>query len=137
MVNDGYSVDRSSNRRRFMRFQFTALFATCMDFLLTILLKETGGLHYSLAVGCGAMAGAITAFTINRYWVFRSLEKHPVEQVLRYIVVAAGSVILNTAGTFLVTEIFQFPYLISKAVISIIIGFTYSYYFSKRFVFYA
>jgi len=138
MVTEGFSGDRGSNNRRsFIRFQLTALLATSVDFLITMIFKETMNLHYSLAVASGAAAGAITAFTINRYWVFRSLGKHPVEQAIRYLLVAAGSVMLNTAGTFIVTETLAFQYLISKAIVSIIIGFTYSYYFSKRFVFHA
>ncbi len=138
MVSESFSGDRSSNnRRRFIRFQLTALLATSVDFSITIVFKELLDLHYSLAVALGATSGAITAFLINRYWVFKSLENHPFEQAIRYILVAGGSVVLNTAGTFLFTEVFTFPYLISKAVVSIIIGFTYSYYFSKRFVFYA
>jgi putative flippase GtrA len=138
MVTGNHSGNRSeNNRRRFLRFQLTALLATSVDFLVTIFLKEVIGIHYPYAVAYGAAAGAITAFTVNRYWVFKSLEKHPVGQAARYLLVALGSVILNTAGTFAVTELFSFQYLISKAIVSIIIGFTYSYYFSKRFVFYA
>jgi putative flippase GtrA len=120
-----------------MRFQLTALLATTVDYIMTIFLKEVVQFDYRLAVFCGATAGAITAFTFNRYWVFRSLEKHPLSQALRYAVVAGGSVILNTAGTSAITEIFSLQYLVSKAIMSIIIGFTYSYYFSRRFVFYA
>ena len=127
----------TGNLKRFFRFQLTALLATSVDFFLTIVLKENFHLYYATAVAGGACAGAITAFTINRYWVFRSLENHPVGQLFRYFLVAFGSVLLNTAGTYLFTEGFQTSYLVSKAIVSLIIGFTYSYYFSKRFVFYA
>ena len=123
--------------KKFMRFQLTAVMATTIDFLVTILLKEKFGIYYSAAVAFGASAGAITAFSINRYWVFRSLELHPIVQGLRYLLVAAGSIFLNTIGTYLLTEYFHIPYLISKATIALILGFTYSFYFSKRFVFYA
>lgn len=120
----------------FLRFQLTAIIATAVDFLMTIFLKEALNVYYPYAVGGGAVSGAITAFTINRYWVFKSLETHPVKQAFRYMLVMSGSVILNTAGTYLVTEKFNFQYLISKAIIGLIVGFTYSYHFSKRFVFY-
>jgi putative flippase GtrA len=127
----------TGNWKRFLRFQLTAIVATTVDFLVTIILKEKAGLNYSLAVACGAGTGAITAFSINRYWVFRTLEKHPFEQGLRYLLVAAGSVLLNTAGTFVLTESTYLPYIVSKGIVALIIGFSYSYYFSKRFVFYA
>jgi putative flippase GtrA len=125
------------NKKKFLRFQLTAIIATTADFLVTIGLKEIYEVNYSLAVAIGATAGAITAFTINRYWVFKALELHPLEQGMRYLFVAMGSVILNTTGTWMLTEFFQFPYIVSKAIIALIVGFTYSYYFSKRFVFYA
>jgi putative flippase GtrA len=138
MVKNIESADKTAeNKKSFFRFQITALLATSIDFSVTILFKEILGFHYSLAVAIGATCGAVTAFTINRYWVFRALEKHPAEQAFRYMLVAAGSVVLNTAGTYLVTETLRSPYLVSKAVTAMVIGFTYSYYFSKRFVFYA
>lgn len=126
-----------NNNKKFLRFQLTAIIATCIDFLFTIILKEIFQLNYSIAVAIGATFGAITAFSVNRYWVFRSIETHPVEQGLRYLLVAAGSIALNTAGTYFLTELTYFPYIVSKAIVALVVGFTYSYYFSKRFVFYA
>jgi putative flippase GtrA len=138
MVREQFSGGTTEdNKRRFLRFQLTALLATTIDFLVTIFLKEQTPVHYSTAVAFVATCGSITAFTINRYLVFRSLGKHPAEQAFRYILVAVGSILLNTGGTYLLTEALHLPYLVSKAITSIIIGFTYSYYFSKRFVFYA
>lgn len=126
-----------NNNKKFLRFQLTAIIATGIDFLFTIILKEIFHLNYSIAVAIGATFGAITAFSVNRYWVFRSMETHPVEQGLRYLLVAAGSIALNTAGTYFLTELTYFPYIVSKAIVALVVGFTYSYYFSKRFVFYA
>jgi putative flippase GtrA len=126
----------SRNINKFLRFQLSALMATAIDFLITFLLKENLHFYYTWAVAIGASAGAITAFTANRYWVFKSLHRHPIEQGIRYFLVASGSIMLNTAGTYLFTEAFHLQYLVSKAIAALIIGFTYSYYFSKRFVFY-
>ena len=138
MVTDsGKKYLVKENTKKFLRFQLTAILATTIDFLTTIILKEIFKMPYPMAVALGAGAGAFTAFSINRYWVFRSIEKHPFGQLLRYLIVAFGSILLNTAGTFLLTENLHLPYLISKAIVALIIGFTYSYYFSKRFVFYA
>lgn len=138
MVGIGEENGNGSGKiNKFLRFQLTALTATSIDFLVTFLLKEKIHLYYAWAVAVGAGTGAFTAFTINRYWVFQSLHRNPIDQGIRYLVVAAGSIILNTAGTYIITETFYFPYLISKAMIALILGFTYSYYFSKRFVFHA
>lgn len=125
----------SGSINKFLRFQMSALIATAVDFLVTLLLKEKFQIFYAWAVAGGATSGACTAFTINRHWVFQTTHKHPVAQGLKYLIVAGGSVVLNTSGTYLFTELFSWPYLISKAVVALIIGFTYSYYFSRRFVF--
>src|SRR5688572_4172540 len=111
-MNTGKQAE--SNKRSFLRFQVTALLATCVDFAFTIFFKEIVDFHYSVAVAMGATMGAITAFSLNRYWVFRAHEKNPVEQAVRYIIVAGGSIVLNTAGTYIVTESFNSPYLVSK-----------------------
>lgn len=123
-------------RNTFFRFQITALFATAVDFFMTILLKEKFQWYYTLAVCGGASAGAMTAFMLNRFWVFQAYQSRAIHQGIRYIFVAIGSIALNTSGTYIFTEWFNCPYLISKAVVAVIIGFTYSYYFSRRFVFY-
>lgn len=126
-----------TRKQRFFKFQLTALIATSIDFLTTILFESLFGFHYSLAVAIGATFGAVTAFTMNRTWVFSSMQTHPAKQAFKYLMVVAGSILLNTVGTYLLTESTMLTYLISKAVVSLLVGFTYSYYFSKRFVFYA
>ena len=126
-----------TKNRHFLRFQLTALLATTIDFAITIVFESMVGFHYSLAIALGATFGAMTAFFINRFWVFSSMKTHPAEQAMKYFLIVAGSIFLNTTGAYLLTETTMLTYLISKAIVSIIIGFTYSYYFSKRFVFYA
>ena len=121
---------------RFLRFQLSALTATMVDFSMTIIFKNIFGLHYTTAVALGAFCGAITAFLINRFWVFSATENHLAKQAFKYSAVVLGSIFLNTAGTYLLTESMMLTYLLSKAIVALIVGFTYSYYFSKRFVFY-
>ena len=126
-----------TKNQSFLKFQLTAVIATSIDFLMTILFERFIGFHDSRAVAMGATCGAITAFIINRKWVFSSMGTHPAKQAFKYSLVVAGSILLNTGGTYLLTESTMLTYLISKAIVSILVGFTYSYYFSKRFVFYA
>jgi putative flippase GtrA len=133
--NDERDANSSRDLNKFLRFQLSALLATAVDFLFTFLLKEELHVYYTWAVAGGAIAGATTAFTANRYWVFKSLQRHMVDQGFRYFIVASGSIVLNTACTYFFTEAFYMQYLVSKAIAALIIGFTYSYYFSKRFVF--
>lgn len=119
----------------YLKAQITALLATTVDFTITILLAEWLKVWYLEAVAAGAACGAITAFLLNRSWVFRAQEKALHFQALRYLLVAAGSWFLNTGGVYLLTETTGISYLVSKSLVSIIVGLTYNYMLAKRFVF--
>jgi putative flippase GtrA len=119
----------------YLRAQFTALLATAADFSVTIVLKEIAGLWYLYAVGIGAATGAILAFLLGRNWVFRSVSRSVHSQALRYILVASVSWFLNTTGVWFLTEFPAIPYLYSKLFVSVIIGLTFNFILTKRFVF--
>ncbi|REK48609.1 MAG: GtrA family protein [Bacteroidetes bacterium] len=134
---ESLAVDHAHNGglRRFLRAQVTALGATSMDFTATIVLSEILGFWYLHAVGAGAALGAMTAFILSRSWVFGRGEKPVQVQAFRYILVAAGSWILNTGAVFVFTELTSVNYLVIKTLVSITIGISYNYFLAKRFVF--
>jgi putative flippase GtrA len=119
----------------YLRSQFAALFATIADFSITIFLKEIIGIWYLIAVGIGAGVGAITAFFLNRNWVFKTGSRSIRVQAFRYGLVSGGSWVLNTGGVYLLTESTGISYIYSKVIVSIFIGLSYNYIMAKRFVF--
>ena len=121
--------------RRYLRAQGVALLATGLDFLVTLALREGAGLFYALAVFAGATCGAVTAFLLNRHWVFRAGQLPAGGQLLRFLLALGGSVLINTGGTYLVTEITGLHYLLSKMLVAVAVGLTYSYMVLKHFVF--
>src|SRR5258706_6346770 len=96
---------------KYLCTQLVAIIATGVDFTATILFKEVFGFNYVIAVGISAACGAITAFMLNRHWVFKAFHSPILHQAFRYLVALGGSVLLNTAGTFMLTETFGLPYL--------------------------
>jgi putative flippase GtrA len=122
-------------KSRYIRAQLVALSATGIDFALTLFTKEILGMYYVVAAGIGALCGACTAFLLNRTWVFDAGNGRARSQVLRYLVALAGSAVLNTSGTYLVTEQFHSHYVVSKILVALLIGTTYSYFILKFFVF--
>ncbi len=120
---------------KYFHTQVVALIASAIDFAVTIFLKEIGGFNYVAAVGLGACCGAVTAFMLNRHWVFKAFHSHILHQALRYIIASGGGVLLNTSGTYALTETFGLPYLLSKTLVSLVIGLTYSFYVVRSFVF--
>jgi len=119
----------------YLRSQLSALLATVTDFVVTIICKEGIEIWYVHSVAIGAAVGALTAFLLNRNWVFKVQDKSVKQQALRYVLVAGGSWLLNISGVYLLTESIGISYLYSKVVVSILIGLSFNFILAKRFVF--
>jgi len=119
----------------FIRAQASSLIATLVDFLATILLVELFKVHYVPAGIAGAMAGALTNFSINRQWAFRLKKESVQKQSMRYAVVWAGSLLLNTLGLYTLTHFFKIKYIVSKIITALIVGMGFNYVLQKNYVF--
>ena len=119
----------------FFRAQVTALLATATDFGIMILLKEGLGLWYMFAVVIGTLAGGFVGFMLGRYWAFISTEVKSIKQAKKYLVVMAGSFILNVGGVFLMVDFFHFQYIFAKVIVAIIVGIGFNFFLQRYFVF--
>jgi putative flippase GtrA len=121
--------------KSFTRAQVASVAATAVDFGLLFFLTEFLHVWYVISVAVGAAAGAVTNFLINRHWSFEATHGHWKGQAVRYAVVSAGSMLLNTGGTWAVTEWGHIPYGFSVVAVSIAVGFAYNYPLQRKFVF--
>lgn len=121
--------------KTFSRSQLAALAATVVDFGTLTAWVELLHQFYAYGVAIGASMGAVTNFTINRYWSFEAHTKPLGRQAFRYALVSAGSLLLNTGGVYLVTEYLGFYYLYSKLAIAFLIGILYNYPMHRYFVY--
>ena len=119
----------------FFRYQIAAIIATTADFGIYFLLKYANDSWYLLATFLGALAGATINFIICRYWAFAATNNAIITQATRYILVSSGSLILNTAFVYFITEFLNCPSDFSKIIASIIVAFTYNFFLQKYFVF--
>ena len=119
----------------FFKSQISSLIATCVDFLITILLVETLHAHYIAATVAGAVAGALTNFGINKYWSFESGKENFKRQGFRYMLVWIGSLLLNTSGLYLLMLLPQANYIISKIIVALTVGIGFNYTLQKHYVF--
>ncbi len=119
----------------FIRSQLAAFLATVADFLIVILLTEVFGIWYVISNAIGAFVGTVVSFLLGRYWVFVSVQRKIQHQAFRYILVSAGSLILNTLGVYLLTENSSLNYIYSKMIISLIVGIGFNFVLHKKFVF--
>jgi putative flippase GtrA len=119
----------------FLKAQAALIVGSVADFLLTILLAEVFHCWYIAATVSGNIAGAFAQFILSRNWAFRAENGSISRQSIRFILMWTGNIILSAAGVYLLTHHFHIYYLISKLIVSITLGLTYTYFLSKKFVF--
>ena len=133
----------------FLRAQLSSQLASLTDFLVTIILAKFLGLYYVRATFMGSVCGGVINCIVNYRWTFRgdSVKKRYI--AIKYLFVWTGSIFLNTAGTYLVTEmlyridlIAALPsyvskdvFLVAKIVVSLLVGFGWNYNMQRLFVY--
>jgi putative flippase GtrA len=126
---------RPSTLSTFSRSQVASLVATTVDYGSLFLLTELCGVWYVTATAWGAFFGAVANFVINRHWSFQAAHKRWYSQALRYSIVSAGSLALNTGGVYLVTEYGKLHYAFSVVLVSIGVGIFFNYPLHRHFVY--
>ena len=91
--------------------------------------------YYLVAVVCGAVVGAITDFSIKKYWAFEARTgKIPIE-ALRYAVVSLISAGLNCLLAYGVVEGLGAPKTPGVIGASLAVGFVWNYPMHRWYVF--
>ena len=119
----------------FLRAQVTAMIATAVDFSIMILLIELLDVWYLLAVIIATLSGGFVGFILGRYWAFISTEVRSFQQAKKYLIVMAGSFLLNVGGIYLMVEDFHIQYIIAKVIVAIIVGIGYNFFLQRYYVF--
>ena len=131
---------RSEERRvgkviTFCKAQCSAWIASAIDFGTTIILAHVFGLWYGYSTFIGALNGGIANCLINYRWVFHAFEMKKRNIAIRYLVVWGGSILLNTYGTYILTELSDQYFMFSKIIVSVIVAVFWNYQMQYRFVF--
>ena len=119
----------------FFKAQLSSLISTGVDFIVTIALVELFRVNYLIAATNGAVAGAITNFTINKFWTFKQEGKEFKMEGPKYIVVWLGSIGLNVIGSNLLIKQTNIHYILTKIIVSVTVGVTFNYLLQKYYVF--
>ncbi len=123
----------------FKRSQVASVVATVVDFGSLVFLVEVGRVWYVGATAIGAFLGAVTNFSLGRWWVYRG-GFNPVlssghKQAVKYALVSGGSLLLNSGGVYLLTDLLGFQYAVSKAIVSLLVGVFFNFPMQRSFVF--
>lgn len=120
----------------FCKAEASAVIATMVDFAVSYVLATWCGLWYVWATGCGAVTGGVSNCAVNYRWVFddtNALQKRKV--AWRYMQVWTGSIVLNTLGTYALTELSGQHFILAKAVVAVVVAVVWNYQLQRRYVF--
>ena len=121
----------------FAKAQCSAWVASAVDFSTTFVLASIVGLWYGYSTFIGAVSGGIVNCAINYRWVFQTFGLKKKYLAMRYLLVWAGSILLNTYGTCQLTELSGMNYIISKAIVALLVAVLWNYQLQRTFVFHA
>ena len=143
------SISETGGIFMFIRAQFSSQIASISDFVITILIAKLFNMYYVYATFLGSVGGGIINCIINYRWTFKAKECKMRYVMIKYFAVWIGSIALNTWGTYLMTEeLMRIPWLteflehyvdglfiVSKAIVSLIVGFVWNYNLHRSFVY--
>jgi putative flippase GtrA len=121
---------------KLVRANLSSTVATAVDWGLVSSLVWLG-VYYLQAAATGAVAGAVTDFSIKRYWAF---ERGPARRALHhegtlYVLVAGCALGLNLLGTWAVVSGRHLPPVPGYILVSMAVAFAWNYPMHRLVVF--
>ena len=119
----------------FLKAQAASILGSLADFFIAILLVEIFHCWYITGNLIGNICGAMAQFILCRNWAFNADKTKTAEQVIKFILVWIGNLLLSAAGVYFFTHYLHINYIVSKIITSVLLGMSYNYFLQKRFVF--
>jgi dipeptide/tripeptide permease len=119
----------------YLKAQTASIAGSLADYLLTIFLVTFFHWWYVLANAAGNILGSVILFLLCRSWAFGVGKTSKNEQIVKFILVWMGNILLSAAGIYFLTHFLNLNYLLSKTIVSVSLGLTYNYLMQKKFVF--
>ena len=133
----------------FIKAQLSAQVASLVDLLTTIFLVKFFSVFYLYATFTGSVVGGIVNCAINYQWVFHAEDCKKTHVAVKYLFVWGGSIMLNTWGTFALTEwltgmnwvngllgyYVDNVFILSKIIVAVLVAFFWNYYLQRAFVY--
>jgi putative flippase GtrA len=117
------------------RHHASALVTTGVDYAFMIACVELLGFRPVPATVVGALAGAVTSFTLGRLFTYRATAVGVARQSWRYALVAGASLVLNAVGEHVFSDILKLQYLVARVITSVIVSNAWNYPLQRFFVF--
>jgi len=117
------------------KHQLASVVATSLDYLTMILVVsvlELGGPVVGTVIG--ASVGAISNFSLNRFFTFKT-DDHAPSQALRYALISAGSLGWNAAGEHVLAHVLGLQYIVARVIVGVAVGLLWNFPMHRSFVF--
>jgi putative flippase GtrA len=118
-----------------LRHNMVAVLATVVDYTGMITCVELVGLGPVAATVVGALGGAVTSFTLGRWFTYRALGVTVGAQAWRYALVSAASLAWNAGGEYLFATVLGLQYVVARVITSVVVSNGWNYPLQKHFVF--
>jgi putative flippase GtrA len=105
-----------------------------LDVAMLVLLVEQGT-RVPVAAFCGAAAGAVVNFALNKYLAFRDRSRITARQLVRFGLVAVATAMLMALAMQLVAVMLGVPYLLAKLICAAAVFAVWTYPAQRRLVF--
>jgi len=119
----------------FLKYDLVALVATAIDFTVLIGLTEMLNMWYLFSAIISAFLGGITGFVLERNWVFMKKDGKLTVQSTRYLLIWMVSIVLNTGFLYLMVDLFGYQYIVSKVIVSVLVGIGFNFLMHKYYIF--
>ena len=119
----------------FCKAQISAQAATIIDFAVSLFMAEVVGIWYLYSTFIGALSGGVFNCVVNYRWVFNAIGLKKKYVALKYFMVWTGSILLNTSGTYLLTELSKTHFVYSKIIVAVLVALLWNYLMQKNFVY--
>jgi len=119
----------------FLKYDLVALVATATDFTVLIGLTEMLNMWYLFSAIISAFLGGITGFVLERNWVFMKKDGKLTVQSTRYLLIWMVSIVLNTGFLYLMVDLFGYQYIVSKVIVSVLVGIGFNFLMHKYYIF--
>ena len=122
------------NTRELVASGFGGAVATAVDVSVLVLMVQTGT-AIAAAAFCGATAGAVMNFALNKYIAFRDRSPITSHQLARFGIVAVATATLMALAMHVVAVKLGVPYLVAKLICAVVVFAAWTYPAQRRLVF--
>lgn len=119
----------------FIKTQAALILGSLADFAVTFLLVDVFNCWYIAGNAAGNITGGMAQFILSSKWVFSNSTQTVPVQVFKFILMWIGNIVLFAIGVYMLTHFGQLHYLLSKLIVSVLLGVSYTCLVSKKIVF--